>query len=165
MTHTHSATHADPTGDAAIREMQELLPLARRAYGTRRANSPRHEASRRYTSLLVAYAQAGGSLVSLAETLDVTYASLRRRVTNASLPSLPPRKRSRLSPEETEQAIARIIQARNLSASPELYHAQLAEEYENGVSLAKVARALGLASSHPLYYGVQRHQLRSRELV
>jgi hypothetical protein len=47
--------------------MAPLLPLAKKAYGSRNTNSPQHEASREYTRLLVDYYSKGGSLLKLAE--------------------------------------------------------------------------------------------------
>lgn len=140
-------------------KLEKLMPLAKKAYGSRSNTSPAHDASRQYTNLLKEYYDKGGSLVAMASELGVAYAGLRRRVLTSEVPSLPPRKRSRLTPEETEQAVARIKDARNKST--EDYHLQLAAEYDNGISLAKVASALGLSSSQPLYYGVQRSRSRA----
>jgi transposase-like protein len=139
--------------------LEELLPLAKRAYGSRTNNTPEHAASREYTRLLVEYTENGGSLVAMAKELGVTYAGLRRRVTTDALPSLPARTRSRLTEEETELAIKRINDAK--LRGPEAYHDQLAKEYANGASLAKIAKGLGLSSSQPLYFGVQRSMLRA----
>jgi len=139
--------------------LEKLLPLAKRAYGSKTYNTPEHDASREYTRLLVEYTENGGSLVAMAKEIGVTYAGLRRRVTTDSLPSLPTRSRSRLTPEETDLAIARITEAK--MQGPEVYHDQLAVEYANGASLAKVAKGLGLSSSQPLYFGVQRAMLRA----
>jgi transposase-like protein len=138
--------------------LEKLMPLAKKAYGSRSNTSPAHDASRQYTNLLKEYYGKGGSLVAMASELGVAYAGLRRRVVTSEMPSLPPRKRSRLTPEETEQAILRIKDAK--SKSTEDYHTQLAAEYDNGISLAKVASGLGLSSSQPLYYGVQRSRSR-----
>lgn len=148
--------------DALVREyskkLEKLLPLAKKAYGSRSNVSPAHQASREYTTLLKEYYEKGGSLVAMSQELGVAYAGLRRRIFTSDLPTLPPRKRSRMTPEDTEKAIKRIKAAK--SQSTEDYHTQLAEEYDNGVSLAKVAEALELSSSGPLYYGVQRARLR-----
>jgi len=148
--------------DTLVREysgkLEKLLPLAKKAYGSRSNTSPAHVASRQYTNLLKEYYGKGGSLVAMASELGVAYAGLRRRVVTSDLPSLPPRKRSRMTPEETDQAINRIKSAK--SKSTEDYHDQLAKEYDNGISLAKVASGLGLSSSQPLYYGVQRSRAR-----
>jgi hypothetical protein len=139
-------------------KLEKLMPLAKKAYGSRSNTSPAHDASRQYTYLLKEYYDKGGSLVAMASELGVAYAGLRRRVLTSDVPSLPPRKRSRLTPEETELAIMRIKDAKKKST--EDYHLQLAAEYDTGVSLAKVASALGLSSSQPLYYGVQRSRSR-----
>lgn len=145
--------------DTEYREkLEELLPLARRAFGSRTHDTPEHNASREYTRLLVEYYENGGSLVAMAQDLGVTYASLRRRVATYGLEPRPSRTRSRLDQEQTDAAIERIREAKN--KSPEEYHAQILEEYENGVSLAKVADALGLSSSAPLYFGVQQARIR-----
>jgi hypothetical protein len=140
-------------------QLERLLPLAKRAYGSRTHVTPEHEASREYTRLLVEYTDKGGSLVAMAKELGVTYAGLRRRVMTSELPALPNRSRSRATPEETELAIERIREAK--LQGPEAYHDQLALEYENGVSLAKIAKGLGLSSSQPLYFGVQRAAIRA----
>jgi AraC-like DNA-binding protein len=148
--------------DTLVREysgkLEKLLPLAKKAYGSRSNTSPAHDASRQYTNLLKEYYGKGGSLVAMASELGVAYAGLRRRVVTSDLPSLPPRKRSRMTPEETDQAVNRIKSAK--AKSTEDYHDQLAKEYDNGISLAKVASGLGLSSSQPLYYGVQRSRAR-----
>jgi len=140
-------------------KLQKLLPLAQTAYGSRSNTSPAHVASREYTRLLKEYYEKGGSLVQMAEELEVAYAGLRRRVLNADTPVVPTKSRSRMSAEETEQAIERIRQAKKKGT--EEYHEQLALEYDNGVSLAKVASGLSLSSSQPLYWGVSRARTRA----
>jgi predicted nucleic acid-binding protein len=142
-------------------KLEKLLPLAKKAYGSRGHSSPAHEASRQYTKLLKEYYEKGGSLVAMAEALGVAYAGLRRRVTTIDTPVLPPRKTSSVSDEETEKAIERVKKAKEVST--DAYHAQIAEEYNKGVSLAKVAAGLGLSSSGPLYYGVNRVHIRGQK--
>lgn len=139
--------------------LAKLLPLARQAYGSRDTDSPAHEASRQYTKLLVEYANEGGSLVRLAKELGVTYASLRRRVSMANTPTRSLRTHSKLEPAEFQAAVKRVVEARKISTSA--YHDQLAKEYDNGVSLGKLANALGLTGSYPLYYGVNRSRQRA----
>ena len=151
-------TTTDANTSEYTEKLERLLPLAKRAFGSRTHNTPAHHASREYTRLLVEYYEAGGSLVSMARELGVTYAGLRRRVMTASLPTLPTRSRSRATPEETEAAIERVLAAKAVGV--EEYHTALAEEYTNGVSLAKIARGLGISSSQPLYFGVQRALIR-----
>jgi transposase len=143
--------------------MAELLPLARKAYGSRDTKSPQHDASREYTKLLVEFYGRGGSLIDLASRLGVTYAGIRRRVTTFEAQPVPSKRmRSRATPEQLTEAVQRIKEAKLKSV--EEYHEALRCEYEdNGISLTKIAKALGLSSSNPLYYGVSRTKLRKRE--
>jgi hypothetical protein len=143
------------------KKIEPLLPLAKKAFGSRNHVTPEHNASRKYTQLLKEYYEKGGSLVAMSSALGVAYAGVRRRVVTADFPAEVTRKRSSLTPEQTDSAIERIKKAKD--KGPEAYHDQLAKEYENGVSLGKVAVALGLSSSQPLYYGVQRSKIRSEE--
>lgn len=142
--------------------MRQLLPLARRAFGSRSVDSPNHDASREYTRLLVEFYERGGSLVTLSRDLGVTYAGVRRRVVSVQLPPMPTRARSSMTLEETEAAVDRIRAAKSLGSLE--YHEQLRSEYESGVSMAKVAAGLGLSSAQPLYFGVQRATLRASAL-
>lgn len=137
-----------------------LLPLAQKAYGAKTQNTPAHQASREYTRLLVEFVEAGGSLIDLANRLQVTYSGVRRRVINASMPTMQSgHGRRKLSEEEVSAAIERVREAKKSGSSS--YHAQLATEYyENGVSLSKIAKGLGISNAAPLYYGIQRHAQR-----
>jgi hypothetical protein len=135
-------------------KLSKLLPLAKKAYGSRSNISPAHDASREYTKLLKDYYDNGGSLVTMAEELGVAYASLRRRVMSADTPVAPARKRSRFSTEEVEMSIQRVKAAK--AKGTDDYHKQLAKEYNAGASLAKIATGLGISSSQPLYWAVQR---------
>jgi hypothetical protein len=145
-------------------QMAELLPLARKAYGSRETKSPQHDASRQYTALAVEYYSNGGSLLDLAAKLGVTYAGLRRRVVTAELPSPSKRNRSKATPEEVQQAADRILEAKAIGTTK--YHEALRREYEdNGISLTKIAKALGLSSANPLYYGVSRTKIKESEIV
>lgn len=146
-------------------QIRPLLPLARRAYGSRTQNTPAHEASRRYTELLVEYNEKGGSLLDLATALGVAYSGIRRRIFTSRTPSLdesaPKRK---TTPEEVEAALERVRAAK--AQGPRAYHAQLSVEYhQNGISLGAIAKGLGIANAAPLYYGVQRHLQRTAEAV
>ncbi len=123
--------------------------------------TPEHKASREYTQLLVEYYKKGGSLVALAEELGVTYAGLRRRVITADIPAEPSRKKSSMTEVQTQKGIDRIKKAKE--KSPDAYHTALAAEYDKGISLAKVASALGISSSQPLYWGVHRAKLRDQD--
>jgi transposase len=137
----------------------ELLPLARQAYGSRSTVSPQHDASREYTRLLVEYYERGGSLISIAKAVGVTYAGVRRRVTTVGVAPATKRIRSKATPEQVLESVERIKIAKEQSV--EDYHEALRHEYEdNGVSLTKIAKALGLSSSNPLYYGVARTKIK-----
>lgn len=134
--------------------IEPLLPMAKKAYGSREQDTPNHRASREYTRLLTEFHDKGGSLPTLAKELDVAYAGLRRRVVmqNVSVSKMRPKVRAKS--EELNDAIARVKAAK--AQSVDAYHDQLAKEYEAGISLAALARSLGLSSAAPLYYGVQR---------
>lgn len=139
--------------------LKELLPLARKAYGSRNTKSPQHDASREYTRLLVEYYSKGGSLIAISTAVGVTYAGVRRRVTTVNIAPATKRVRSKATPEQLAEAIERIKIAKDKSV--EEYHESLRHEYEdNGISLTKIAKGLGLSSSNPLYYGVARTKLK-----
>lgn len=142
-------------------KIEPILPLAKKAYGSRDQNTPAHEASREYTRLLTEFHEKGGSLPQLAKELDVAYAGVRRRVVmqNVSVSKVKPRTRAKS--EELNAALTRVKEAK--AKSVDEYHDQLATEYESGVSLAALARAMGLSSAAPLYYGVQRSLQRRAE--
>jgi transposase len=139
--------------------LTELLPLARKAYGSRNTKSPQHDASREYTRLLVDYYNRGGSLIAIAQAVGVTYAGVRRRVTTVNIEPATKRVRSKATPEQLAEAVERIKIAKDKTV--EEYHEALRHEYEdNGISLTKIAKGLGLSSSNPLYYGVARTKLK-----
>jgi len=140
--------------------IKPLLPLAKRAYGSRNQETPAHEASRRYTELLVEYHEKGGSLPKLAKALDVAYSGLSRRVSMSTIDISKFRSKMRKTEEEILESAKRIRTAKNIGIGE--YHDQLAQEYMDGISLASIAKVLGLSSANPLYYGVQRSIQRSR---
>lgn len=144
-------------------KIQPLLPLARKAYGSRTQATPAHEASRRYTELLVEYNDKGGSLLDLATVLGVAYSGIRRRIFTSKTPNLEVDKPKRkTTPEELEAALERVREAK--ARGTRAYHEQLAVEYHgNGISLGALARGLGIANAAPLYYGVNRHLQRISE--
>jgi lambda repressor-like predicted transcriptional regulator len=140
--------------------LADLLPLARKAYGSRNTKSPQHDASREYTRLLVEFYAKGGSLLQLAAKLGVTYAGLRRRVLTDQIPAAEKNKRSKAEQPEIDAAVARIRVAKHKGKKN--YHEQIIHEYEvNGVSLQKIAKGLGLSSANPLYYAVSRMRVQS----
>jgi hypothetical protein len=134
-------------------KIRPILPLAKKAYGARNQASPEHDASRKYTNLLIEFKSKGGSLPQLAKTLDVAYPGLRRRIVmnNVAVSSIKPKIRA--THQENLDAVSRVKQAKEVGIDQ--YHDQLAQEYRSGVSLSVLARELGLSSAAPLYYGVQ----------
>ena len=137
-----------------------ILPQAKRAYGARNQVSPAHQASREYTRLLTEFYNKGGSLPLLAKKLNVAYAGVRRRVVmnDVSVSSYKPK--VRLKNQDIKSAAMRVTSARQKDG--DLYHDQLAEEYQAGISLSNLAKELGLSSAAPLYYGVQRSLQRKK---
>jgi len=132
-----------------------ILPLAKRAFGSRKQQTPAHEASREYTRLLCEFYSRGGSLPELATSLGVAYPGIRRRVImeSVSIADIKPSKKANKS--EIPNAVERIKKAKELGGVKD-YHKQIAEEYKNGFSLQDLAKGLGLSSAAPLYYGAQR---------
>lgn len=140
-------------------KIRPILELAKRAYGHRDQVTPAHNASREYTRLLKEYYAEGGSLVALAQELGVAYSGMRRRVWTSELPIALQKNRTKRQLEETTEAVERVKAAR--STGTDEYHSQLFAEYHDGYSLALIADGLGLSSSAPLYYAVQRHAVRN----
>jgi hypothetical protein len=130
-----------------------ILPLAKKAYGSRTQVTPEHEASRTYTELLVEFKSKGGSLPQLAKALGVAYPGIRRRVIMKDVNLSEVKPKTRATRQENADAVGRVKQAKETGIDQ--YHDQLALEYKNGVSLSVLARELGLSSAAPLYYGVQ----------
>lgn len=143
------------------KKIEPLLDLAKRAYGLRGQNTPAHKASTKYTELAKEYYAKGGSLVALADELGVAYSGLRRRIFTSSTGSSTRKPRSKATDETTNKALSAVLKARE--SSTEKYHAEIYKAYHAGVSLARLSQALGLSSSAPLYYGVQRHEMRLNE--
>jgi len=130
-----------------------ILPLAKKAYGSRSQKSVEHDASRQYTDFLIEFQSKGGSLPQLAKSLNVAYPGVRRRVVmnDVNLSSIKPK--TRATKQENIEAVDRVKKAKEIGVDQ--YHDQLAVEYKNGVSLSVLAREMGLSSAAPLYYGVQ----------
>lgn len=143
-------------------KIEPILGAAKRANGSRKKNTPEHEASREYTKLLTEYRDKGGSLPRLAEALGVAYSGVRRRVamSTVSVDILRPQNKVKVTEQDVLDAVQRVRQARSESISE--YHDQLALEYSNGIPLSVLARKMGLSGAAPLYYGVQRSILRHR---
>lgn len=137
-------------------KIEPHLELAKKAYGARSIDSAEHQASREYTKLLVEYYEKGGSLSALGRRIKVSYPGIRRRVitSNVNVSTIRPQKRIPTRDQDMFGAVERVKVAKQINA--DTYHDQLRKEYESGISLARLARELGLSSAAPLYYGVQR---------
>ena len=138
--------------------IEPLLELAKLAYGSRDTKSPQHDASREYTRLLVEFYGREGSLLLLSKRLGVTYAGMRRRITTSSIPASSGRARKKFDDLIYSEAVESIRSAKKIST--EEYHDTIRKHYEAGLSLAHIARELGLSGANPLYYGVSRSILR-----
>lgn len=136
-------------------QIEPLLDLAKKAYGSRDTISPQHDASREYTRLLVEFYNGGeGSLLDMAKRLGVQYAGVRRRVVNADVKPSSHRKRMKFDEEVYDAAVKQIREAQELGV-PE-YHLMLFNQWQSGLSMAKIAKKMGLSSANPLYYGVNK---------
>lgn len=136
-------------------QIEPLLSLAKRAYGSRFQKTPAHRASQEYTRLLCEFYEQGGSLATLAKALNVAYPGVRRRVVmeSVSITEIKPQKKA--DKKGVPLAVIRIKEAKELGGVV-AYHNQIAEEYKKGFSLQDLAKGLGLSSAAPLYYGAQR---------
>lgn len=131
-----------------------LLPLAKKATGSRDTKSPQHDASREYTRLAAEFYEGGGSLLQLAARLGVTYAGLRRRVTTKDVPASSHRPRRKFDEDVYDAAVKQILDAKALGTLE--YHLMLYNQYESGLSMSKIAKKMGLSSANPLYYGINK---------
>ena len=145
-----------------VEKIDPILPLAKRAYGSRDQDSPQHEASREYTRLLIEFQSLGGSLPRLAQALGVAYPGIRRRVIMQNVDVSKVRNVDPDAPvDPMDVVLARVLEAK--ARGTQAYHDQLAAEYMAGTSLAALSKAMKLSSSAPLYYGVQRSVQRHEE--
>lgn len=136
-----------------------LLPLAKRAFGSRDTKSPQHDASREYTRLLVEFYEKEGSLLELAKATGVTYAGMRRRITTAEIPTEERSTKPRPTEAQHQAAVRILIDAKH-GVSVEAYHETLRRYHEANYSMSVIASYMGLSSANPLYYGVNRAKLR-----
>jgi hypothetical protein len=139
--------------------IKPILPLAKKAYGSRNQLSPEHQASRKYTQLLVEFQNKGGSLPKLADSLNVAYPGIRRRIVMQNVDVSSIKSKTRATHQQNSEAVERVKKAKEIGIDQ--YHDQLAEEYKIGVSMSFLARELGLSSAAPLYYGVQSSMKRN----
>lgn len=152
-------TTPDPLVQEYVDLILPILPLAKQAYGSRSTVSPQHDASREYTRLLVEYyEEKGGSLLALAKALNVAYPGLRRRVTTVNLAPSQGRKRPVFSQEVYDKAVAEIQNVK-FTGDSQWYHECLYKHYKAGLSLAKIAKQMGLSSANPLYFAVNKIQM------
>lgn len=136
------------------RLIEPLLPLAKRAYGSRDTDSPQHAASREYTRLLCEYYEKRGSLLDMAKRLGVQYAGVRRRVVNKDVPASSHRARKKFPEATYAAAVKAILEAKEVSTYE--YHLALYKAWKSGLSMANLAKRMNLSSANPLYYGVNR---------
>jgi hypothetical protein len=140
--------------------IEPILPIAKKAYGSRSQSTPAHDASREYTRLLTEFYSKGGSLPLLAKRLHVAYAGVRRRVVMNDITVSLVKPKIRVKDQDVRSAALRVNKAK--LENVDSYHDQLAREYKAGISLSNLAKELGLSSAAPLYYGVQRSLQRNQ---
>jgi transposase-like protein len=136
--------------DEYAEELRSVLPLARRAVGTQRPDSPARLASDRANELLVEYAdQKHGNITHLARELEGTISlpGLRRRLRAARGQSLgsfsTSNRRGSTDPADVVRATRKIKEARE--HSPDAYRDAVREVYADNVSLTAVAEQLGIS--------------------
>jgi hypothetical protein len=135
--------------DEYAEELRAVLPLARRAVGTQRPDSPARLASDRANELLLEYAdQKHGNITHLANSLDgvISLPGLRRRLRAARGKSLgsfsTSAKRGTTEVTAVSKAADKIAAARD--HSPDAYRDAVREVYADNVSLTAVAERLGI---------------------
>lgn len=146
--------------DKFEREAKSLTQLAQKAYGSRATESYAHDVSRAFTELLVRYVNEGGSLIMLGERIGMTYPALRRRVMTADVAPLPRSTRSKAEPDEYPPVAEQLNKIKKVSTYA--YHSAIKEAYDNGLSLNKLAKYMGLKSAYPLYYGLNNARMRQQ---
>lgn len=145
--------------DEYYSKIAPLKHFAEQAYGSRATESIVHDISHAYTTLLVEYADKGGSVPMLAKALDVTYAALRRRITTATIKPLPRSGRTKATPKQYTEAAKFVLTQREIGTVA--YHDAIKKVYEEGVGLNGLAPYLGLKGAYPLYYGLNKSRMRS----
>jgi hypothetical protein len=147
-----------------LEQMAPLAPIAMKAFGSRATDSTTHDVSAKYTALLVEYTDKGGSLLMLAEALNVTYPALRRRVMTAKIAPLPRSTRTKRD-DYAHILLAKDLQMVKLASPTQEYHDTLRRAYDDGFSLNKLAHFMGLKSAYPLYYGLNKSRMREEGIV
>jgi len=127
--------------------LRPLLPIAGKAYGTQRPDSPARLASDQVNVLILEYVQQSGNMTHLANALDgvISLPGLRRRLRSARGGTLgtPNRKRGTKDPEQVERAAKQISEARVVSSAQ--YADAVRQVYAQGVSLSAVADKLNMS--------------------
>lgn len=130
-------------------ELREVLPLARRAVGMQRPDSPARLASDKANELILEYVdERKGNVTHLANALEgeISLPGLRRRLRAARGKSLgsfsTSNKRGSTDPARVRAATAKIREARD--HSPDAYRDAVREVYADNVSLTAVAEELGI---------------------
>jgi len=137
-----------------------LAPLAHDAglaVGSRATDTDVHDSSRKFTTILTEYATKGGSLNMMADSLNLTYSALRRRVMTSELTPLP-RSTKSTAPLYMYEAASLMLASERQKGSKQ-YHVAIKRCYDSGLSLNKLARYVGLTSAYPLYYGLNKARL------
>jgi hypothetical protein len=109
-------------------KIEALFPLAKKAYGSRKQDTPAHRASREYTRLLVEFSSLGGNVPELARVLKVAYPGVRRRIIMEKVFISDIVQERTADKSELPNAIERIKTAKETGGSV-FYHNQLTKEY------------------------------------
>lgn len=145
-------------------ELKLLKGQAQKACGSRYTSTPTHNASRRYTELLVEYAEQGGSLLKLADALGTSYSSLHRRVKN-SVNKPQPRKPATQVSETEHRKKAEHLNVMSVLGTQEEYYREIKRAYDDGYSMNKLAGYMNHSSAFPLYYALNRLDKYSGKIV
>jgi hypothetical protein len=128
-------------------ELRDLLPLARRAVGTQKPDSPARKASDRVNELILEYAdEKNGNVTHLANALEgeISLPGLRRRLRAARGKPMPSSgKRGSKDPALVKAAAEKISLARG--ESPEAYRDAVRAAKASGVNLTAVAEQVGVS--------------------
>jgi hypothetical protein len=142
-------------------KLQPLVEEATKAFGSRATESHAHDISRMYTELLVEFDAKGGSLLQMATALGTSYPALRRRVMTSAVAPLARSKKSKATQDDYAEAVLYIKEAKTHGTT--VYHHAIKNLYDRGISLNKLAKAMGLGSAYPLYYGLNKVRLNEGE--
>jgi transposase-like protein len=140
----------------------QVMSLASKARGPRTSNSIEHKASEEFNNLVLEYIQQGGMIQDLADSLGVSYHTLRRRAKNAEAP-IQRAPNSKRTADEYPDVLHSLAVAKQQSTID--YHAEILRLYEDGFSINRLAKMMGMASPYPLYYGLQTARERRKTSV